>query len=142
MTASEGSSTPRFCSSMTSSFEIETAIEIDAIAAGLAAQGPIAPRTRGSAPPPGLSAPRRRSTFHRRGQHCVLRVDDEYRQQLGRFGFARIRTQAMAIARPFGETFSGPVGFHRTIVDLTYDRSFQYGRVDERGWRMRMRPRM
>jgi hypothetical protein len=41
-----------------------------------------------------------------------------------------------------GEALSGPVGRHRSVVDLTADRPFEHGRVDENGFGMRVAGRV
>src|SRR5262245_41979114 len=48
----------------------------------------------------------------------------------------------MAIAGQLGEAFPGRIGLHRSVVDLTADRSLEHGRVDEGGFGMRVTRRV
>src|SRR5215813_2147424 len=71
-------------------------------------------------------------------QFRLVRVHHEHREELGRLRLAGIGADAVAVAGQFGEALSGPVGRHRSVVDLTADRSLNHGGVDEGGFRMRM----
>ena len=52
----------------------------------------------------------------RRGQFLVVAINDEYRQQLCRFGFARVPPDGMARARRFGPALARAIRAYFTIV--------------------------
>src|SRR5215472_17850988 len=64
----------------------------------------------------------------------LVRIDYEYSEELGRVCLAGIGADAMAITWQLGEALSGLIGLHRSVVDLTADRSLEHGRVDEGGF--------
>src|ERR1700746_3962789 len=64
-------------------------------------------------------------------QFRLIRVHHEHREELRRFCFAGIGADDVAVAGQLGEALSGLVGRHRSIIDLTADRSLKHGRVDE-----------
>jgi len=63
-------------------------------------------------------------------------IDHEDGEQLGRFGFAGVFADAMAVARHFRKAFAGLVDPDGAVVDLAADRAFEDGGVDEGGRRM------
>src|SRR5262249_12675200 len=67
-------------------------------------------------------------------QFRLVRVHHEHREELGRLRLAGIGADAVAVAGQLGEALSGLVGRHRSVVDLTADRSLKHGRVDEGGF--------
>jgi hypothetical protein len=71
-------------------------------------------------------------------QFRLGRVHDEHREELGWLHVAGIGADAVAVARQLGEALSGLIGRHRSVVDLTVDRPFKHGRVDECGFGMRV----
>src|ERR1700682_3772258 len=75
-------------------------------------------------------------------QFRLVRVHHEHREELGRLRLAGIGADAVAVAGQLGEALSGLVGRHRSVVDLTADRSLKHGRVDEGGFRMRVARRI
>src|SRR6516225_4710300 len=64
-------------------------------------------------------------------QFRLIRVHHEHREELRRFCFAGIGADDVAVAGQLGEALSSLVGRHRSIIDLTADRSLKHGRVDE-----------
>src|SRR6516225_6835693 len=48
----------------------------------------------------------------------------------------------VAVAGQLGEALSGLVGRHRSVIDLTADRAFEHGRVNEGGFGMRVARRV
>src|SRR5215831_1048015 len=75
-------------------------------------------------------------------QFRLVRVHHEHREELGRVRLAGIGANAVAVAGQLGEALSGPVGRHRSVVDLTADRSLKHGGVDEGGFGMRVTRRV
>src|ERR1700722_12527105 len=69
-------------------------------------------------------------------QFRVVGVRNEHRKQLGRLGLAGVGADVVAVSRHFGEVFSSLVNRDRPFVDLTADRAFEHGRVDEGGFGM------
>ena len=55
---------------------------------------------------------------------------------------AGIGTDVVAIARQLKKALSCLVRHHRSVVDLAADRPLEHGRVDERGWGMRVARRV
>src|SRR4030088_2481603 len=72
----------------------------------------------------------------------LVRVHDEHREELGRLRLAGIGADAVAVPGQLGEALSGLVDRHRSVVDLTADRSLKNGRVDEGGFGMRVARRV
>jgi hypothetical protein len=66
------------------------------------------------------------------------RIHHEYRENLGRLRRAGIGADAAAVARQLGEALSGLVGLHRSVIDLTADRSLKHGRIGKGGFGMRV----
>src|SRR5437899_5909104 len=75
-------------------------------------------------------------------QFRLVRVHHEHCEELGRLRIAGIGADAVAVAGELGEALSGLVGRHRSVVDLTADRSLEHGRVDERGFGVRVTGRV
>ena len=61
---------------------------------------------------------------------------------LGRLRLAGIGADGVAVAGQLEEALPGVVGRHRSVVDLTADRSLEHGRVDEGGFGMRVTRRV
>src|SRR5919109_1495184 len=72
----------------------------------------------------------------------LVRIHHEHREELGRLRLAGIGADGVAVAGQLGEALTGLVGRHRSVVDLTADRSLEHGRVDEGGFRMRVTGRV
>src|SRR6201982_406756 len=75
-------------------------------------------------------------------QLSLVCVDHEYGKELGRLRLAGVSADAMPVARQFREALSRLVCGHRSVVDLTADRSLQHGRVDEGGFGVRVAGRV
>src|SRR6202035_6119874 len=75
-------------------------------------------------------------------QFRLAGVHHEHREELGRLRLAGIGADAVAVAGQLGEALSGLVGRHRSVVDLTADRSLKHGRIDEGGFGMRVARRI
>src|SRR5215813_9264708 len=75
-------------------------------------------------------------------QFRLVRIHHEHREELGRLRLAGIDADAAAITGQLGETLSGLVNRHRSIVHLIADRPFKHGRVDEGGFGMRVARRV
>ena len=61
---------------------------------------------------------------------------------LGRLRLAGIGADGVAVAGQLEEALPGVVGRHRSVVDLTADRSLEHGRLDEGGFGMRVTGRI
>ena len=58
-------------------------------------------------------------------QFRLVRVHHEHREELGQLRLAGIGADAVAVAGQLGEALSGLVDRHRSVIDLTADRSLE-----------------
>src|ERR1700757_284496 len=71
-------------------------------------------------------------------QFRLVGVHHEHREELGRLRLAGIGADGVTVAGQLGEALSGLAGRHPSVVDLTAERPFEHGRVDEGGFGIRV----
>src|SRR5689334_11230587 len=75
-------------------------------------------------------------------QFRLVRVYHEHRKELGRLRLTGISANGVTVLGQLGEALSSIVGRHRSVVDLTADRSLKNGRVNEGGFGVRVARRV